>query len=255
MKAYMEIHRSQLEAENAEPRRYKRKETGAPWSVQVTPGGTPYMHHHISIVPPKQRGAFKKDKLALHPVHGIVAKLATKMLKSDSVKIAKNEEKFLKFCSENKLPHVVETYDVIWVTVEKEIVDFWWGARTVQIQKQIIYQKYYAHGELRNSLPRLINHPDQVKRILLGVLEGLAALHAKKIVHCDIKAGNIFLDENDEPFIGDMGCACDEEEVIGIRGTPMYIDPNLLTENSKATSSYDIWSFGIMMYGLLKKKS
>lgn len=253
MKAYMENHRAQFEAQSAEPRRYKRKDMGTPWSVQVTPEGIPYMHHHISIVPPKQRGAFKKDKLAFHPVYGVTAKLATKMLRPDSVEIAKNEEKYLRFFSQNKHPHIVETYDVIWVTVKEEIDDFWWGLKTVEYKKQIIYQRYYA--ELRNSLPRLINQPDKIKKILLGVLKGLAFMHAKKIVHCDIKASNIFLDEEGKPVIGDMGCACDEGESIGIRGTPAFMDPNIHTKsgNSKATPTYDIWSFGMMMYGLLKK--
>lgn len=252
MKEYMENHKSQFEAQSTEPRRYKRKVMGTPWSVQVTPEGIPYMHHHISIVPPKQRGAFKKDKLAYHPVHGVTAKLSTKMLRSDSEVNAKNEEKFLRFFSQNKHPHIVETYDVIYVIVDKEVNDFWWGLRIVKIKKQIIFQQYGVNGELRNSLPRLINQPEKIKRILLGVLDGLAFFHANKVVHCDIKASNIFLKADDESFIGDLGTACDEGEDIGIRGTPMYMDPNMLTK-SKATPTYDIWSFGMMMYGMLKK--
>ena len=142
---------------------------------------------------------------------------------------------------------------MIWVTVKEEIDDIWWGLKTVEYKKQIIYQRYYA--ELRNSLPRLINQPDKIKKILLGVLKGLAFMHAKKIVHCDIKASNIFLDEEGKSVIGDMGCACDEGESIGIRGTPAFMDPNIHTKSgsSKATPTYDIWSFGMMMYGLLKK--
>lgn len=67
---------------------------------------------------------------------------------------------------------------------------------------------------------------------MLQVLEGLEYLHSQKIVHRDLKLGNIFLNENMQIKIGDFGLAT-KIDFVGekkktICGTPNYIAPEIL---------------------------
>lgn len=47
----------------------------------------------------------------------------------------------------------------------------------------------------------------EVKFFMLQVLEGLEYLHSQKIIHRDLKLGNLFLGENMTIKMGDFGLA------------------------------------------------
>merc|ERR1719481_156701 len=90
-------------------------------------------------------------------------------------------------------------------------------------------------------------------QILLGVLY----LHDNKIIHRDLKLGNVFLNDNMEVKIGDFGLATkvdyDGERKRTLCGTPNYIAPEVL---GKKGHSYevDVWSLGCILYTLLVGK-
>ena len=69
----------------------------------------------------------------------------------------------------------------------------------------------------------------EVKYFMLQVLEGLEYLHGQKIIHRDLKLGNLFLSDNMTIKIGDFGLATKidfyGEKKKTICGTPNYIAP------------------------------
>lgn len=86
------------------------------------------------------------------------------------------------------------------------------------------------------------------------ILEGVAYLHSNRIIHRDLKLGNIFLNDDLEVKIGDFGLAAqiefDGERKRTLCGTPNYIAPEIL--NKKGHSfEVDVWSIGCIMYTLL----
>ncbi|XP_011494158.1 PREDICTED: serine/threonine-protein kinase polo [Ceratosolen solmsi marchali] len=89
------------------------------------------------------------------------------------------------------------------------------------------------------------------------ILEGVSYLHQNRIIHRDLKLGNVFLNDDLYVKIGDFGLATkiqhDGERKQTLCGTPNYIAPEILT---KAGHSYevDIWSIGCIMYTLLVGK-
>ncbi|XP_074659891.1 serine/threonine-protein kinase PLK1-like [Tubulanus polymorphus] len=92
-----------------------------------------------------------------------------------------------------------------------------------------------------------------VKQMLLAC----CYLHRNKIIHRDLKLGNLFLNENLEVKIGDFGLAT-RVDFLGERkktlcGTPNYIAPEVL---GKKGHSYevDVWSLGCILYTLLVGK-
>ncbi|KAJ8918825.1 hypothetical protein NQ315_011111 [Exocentrus adspersus] len=86
------------------------------------------------------------------------------------------------------------------------------------------------------------------------ILNGVNYLHQNKIIHRDLKLGNLFLNDELVVKIGDFGLAAkiefDGERKKTLCGTPNYIAPEIL--NKKGHSfEVDVWSMGCIMYTLL----
>ncbi|XP_061167130.1 serine/threonine-protein kinase PLK1-like [Saccostrea echinata] len=82
-------------------------------------------------------------------------------------------------------------------------------------------------------------------------------LHNFKVIHRDLKLGNLFINDEMEVKIGDFGLATrvdyDGERKRTLCGTPNYIAPEVL---GKKGHSYevDVWSLGCILYTLLVGK-
>ncbi|CAM6024896.1 unnamed protein product [Sphagnum balticum] len=92
-------------------------------------------------------------------------------------------------------------------------------------------------------------------KICLGIARGLVYLHEEaqpRIVHRDIKAPNILLDQNLNPKIGDFGLARlfpDEQShltTVHVAGTLGYLSPEYATRG-QLTEKLDIYSFGVLV--------
>jgi somatic embryogenesis receptor kinase 1 len=95
---------------------------------------------------------------------------------------------------------------------------------------------------------------DTRKRIALGAARGLSYLHDHcdpKIIHRDVKAANILLDEDFEAVVGDFGLAKlmdykDTHVTTAVRGTIGHIAPEYLS-TGKSSEKTDVFGFGIML--------
>ncbi len=99
----------------------------------------------------------------------------------------------------------------------------------------------------------------EVKQIVGAILQGLREMHAKKIMHRDLKPQNlIFRTENtQECVIADFGLAefADADEYLFVRcGTPGYVAPqviNIKDMKTKYEPICDIFSLGLIFHILL----
>lgn len=86
---------------------------------------------------------------------------------------------------------------------------------------------------------------------LSQIVNALKYLHQHKVIHRDLKLGNLFLNENMEIKLGDFGLATkleyDGEKKKTICGTPNYIAPEIL-EGKGHSYEVDIWSVGVILY-------
>ncbi|KAK4480106.1 hypothetical protein RD792_013163 [Penstemon davidsonii] len=97
------------------------------------------------------------------------------------------------------------------------------------------------------------------KRIALGSARGLAYLHDHcnpKIIHRDVKAANIFLDEDFEAIIGDFGLAklMDHKEThvnTAVRGTIGHLCGCLAHVLKERTKKLKLWSVVCLFLGNL----
>ena len=95
----------------------------------------------------------------------------------------------------------------------------------------------------------------EAKCYIMQLIEGLKYLHSHRVIHRDLKLGNLFLTEKMELKIGDFGLATklefDGERKRTICGTPNYIAPEILEGHHGHSYEVDIWSLGVILYTLL----
>ncbi|XP_018016229.1 serine/threonine-protein kinase PLK1 [Hyalella azteca] len=97
----------------------------------------------------------------------------------------------------------------------------------------------------------------ETRYFMRHLLHGVKHLHDKRVIHRDLKLGNLFLNDDMQVKIGDFGLATrvdfDGERKKTLCGTPNYIAPEIL--NKKGHSfEVDIWSMGCILYTLLVGK-
>ncbi|XP_060605265.1 beta-adrenergic receptor kinase 2-like isoform X1 [Ruditapes philippinarum] len=97
----------------------------------------------------------------------------------------------------------------------------------------------------------------EVRFYAAEVILGLEHMHSRFVVYRDLKPANILLDENGHVRISDLGLACDfsKKKPHASVGTHGYMAPEVLQKGTAYDSSADWFSFGCMLYKLLKGHS
>uniref|UniRef100_A0A0C9RLY8 non-specific serine/threonine protein kinase n=1 Tax=Wollemia nobilis TaxID=56998 RepID=A0A0C9RLY8_9CONI len=129
--------------------------------------------------------------------------------------------------------------------------------------ERLLVYPYMANGSVASCLrERQPNEPPldwpTRKRIALGSARGLSYLHDHcdpKIIHRDVKAANILLDEEFEAVVGDFGLAKlmdykDTHVTTAVRGTIGHIAPEYLS-TGKSSEKTDVFGYGIMLLELI----
>lgn len=90
---------------------------------------------------------------------------------------------------------------------------------------------------------------------MLQLIDAVRYLHANNIIHRDLKLGNLFLTENMEIRVGDLGLATQlafkDERKRTVCGTPNYIAPEILDGKDGHSFEVDTWALGVILYTLV----
>ncbi|NLI75561.1 MAG: serine/threonine protein kinase, partial [Candidatus Riflebacteria bacterium] len=113
----------------------------------------------------------------------------------------------------------------------------------------------YIDGVTLDTLkPTLLKNPRKVAPLMLQLLEGIAACHARGIIHRDIKPGNLYVTRDGLLKILDFGIARGTVSVTrtGMTiGTPEYMSPEQCLGDKALTGQSDIYSIGVIFWELL----
>ncbi|KAL5099420.1 hypothetical protein RYX36_003747 [Vicia faba] len=130
-------------------------------------------------------------------------------------------------------------------------------------QRMLVYEfisnytlEYHLHGKGRPTM----DWPTRM-RIAIGSAKGLAYLHEDchpRIIHRDIKAANVLIDDSFEAKVADFGLAkltTDNNTHVSTRvmGTFGYLAPEYAS-SGKLTEKSDVFSFGVMLLELITGK-
>lgn len=130
--------------------------------------------------------------------------------------------------------------------------------------ERVLIYPFMANGSVASQLRRergaeqpLLDWAKR-KHIALGSARGLAYLHdhcEPRIIHRDIKAANILLDDSFEAVVGDFGLAklMDYKEThvtTAVRGTIGHIPPEYLS-TGKSNEKTDVFGYGVMLLEII----
>lgn len=92
----------------------------------------------------------------------------------------------------------------------------------------------------------------EVIRLGVDLCAAVAAVHAAGMVHRDIKAQNIMLDDGGRLVLMDFGAGHEADDSTGkaTAGTPLYLAPEVLSGGA-ATRRTDVYSVGVVLFRLL----
>lgn len=98
---------------------------------------------------------------------------------------------------------------------------------------------------------KILSEPE-IRYFVRQIAHACLYLHNNKIIHRDLKLGNIFINDDMKIKLGDFGLATrvdDAERKYTLCGTPNYLAPEILL---KTGHSYqvDVWSLGCIVYTL-----
>ncbi|KAL3526662.1 hypothetical protein ACH5RR_011318 [Cinchona calisaya] len=125
-------------------------------------------------------------------------------------------------------------------------------------EKLLVYP-YMSNGSVASRLKaKPVLDWGTRKRIAIGAARGLLYLHEQcdpKIIHRDVKAANILLDDYCEAVVGDFGLAKlldhqDSHVTTAVRGTVGHIAPEYLS-TGQSSEKTDVFGFGILLLELI----
>jgi len=119
--------------------------------------------------------------------------------------------------------------------------------------------EYLPRGSLHDLLHRKKKLPKgrRLLQMARDIAEGCAYLHAERIVHRDLKASNLLLDENYRVKVADFGLSrirpgsVEALPTASWAGTIAYMAPEILRGDSGCTEGSDIYSFGVVLWEMV----
>ncbi|CAN6214367.1 unnamed protein product [Urochloa humidicola] len=130
----------------------------------------------------------------------------------------------------------------------------------------LLVYEYIQNGSLDNFLfddsgENAINW-EQRYNIIIGIAKGILYLHedaSTRIIHRDLKANNILLDEDMDPKIADFGLAKllgeghTDTKTTRVVGTFGYMAPEYVIDGN-VSSKIDIFSFGVLILEIVTRR-
>ncbi|OAY82827.1 Mitogen-activated protein kinase kinase kinase A [Ananas comosus] len=126
-----------------------------------------------------------------------------------------------------------------------------------------LFIEYAPGGSLSDEIKRRGGRLDEdaVRSRAWQILRGLAYLHERGVAHCDVKGQNVLIGADGRAMIADLGCARsvtdddddddgDDDGVtygcsrIRLRGTPMFMAPEVVRGDEQGTAAADVWALG-----------
>ncbi len=169
-------------------------------------------------------------------------RVVIKALRRELAEDASAEERFLREAQAAASVHhqnVVAVYDCF----------EWRGER-------YITQEYVEGANLAHVLAAVRRFEPRIAMLVgLEISRGLEEIHARAIVHRDVKPSNILIGRNGEAKIADFGIALDARAPALTRtghtvGTPVYMSPEQLV-GDRVDPRSDVFSLGVVIYEML----
>lgn len=114
--------------------------------------------------------------------------------------------------------------------------------------------EYLEEGSLSKVLSDFGIIPEKLAAFYIDqILRGLSYLHARRVIHRDIKGSNLLIAKTGEVKLADFGVSAqlnESEKRFSVVGTPYWMAPEVIEMSGHYTES-DIWSVGCVVLELV----
>ena len=160
-----------------------------------------------------------------------------------------------------RCPHVIRLVDAFLVVKSEDDKKVWFVMErlTMSLEDMITLlsrnRKLGEEEREKNGLATSFSIPT-ICCTILQVLKALKALKQRRVVHCDIKPGNILMSRVGRVKLCDFGIAKTIEEahhhaeVRNVEGTPQYMASEMVKVGQRFDYSADIWSLGVVVFNM-----
>ncbi|KAM4554239.1 ankyrin repeat and protein kinase domain-containing protein 1-like isoform 2-T2 [Fundulus diaphanus] len=131
-------------------------------------------------------------------------------------------------------------------------------------EQQGIVMEFMERGSIHNLTTDLDGPPPLplAVQLVYQVALGMQHLHSNKFIHHDLKPSNVLLDKDFNVKLADFGLSRVTASVSsniqqstgGTAGTLHYMPPEAFGLNCKATRSFDVYSYGILLWSIFTGK-
>ncbi|XP_072573675.1 mitogen-activated protein kinase kinase kinase 19 isoform X2 [Paramormyrops kingsleyae] len=158
--------------------------------------------------------------------------------------------------------HLQDEVDLLKNLCHANIVGFL--GTTLQDNVVSIFMEYVPGGSIASILQCFGPLPERVLALYtLQILQGVAYLHANRVIHRDLKGNNVMLMPTGIIKLIDFGCArrlsqlthsTDRSELLkSVHGTPYWMAPEVINETGHGRKS-DVWSVGCTVFEMATGK-
>lgn len=131
-----------------------------------------------------------------------------------------------------------------------QLLDIGWEA-----DPPYFVMEFLPRGSLEDLLRREKSLPvEQALEFFEEVATGLMHLHGKGILHCDLKPGNVLLDNDDKPRLADFGQSRLSDDATPSLGTLFYMAPEQADLEATPDARWDVYALGALLYVMLTGK-
>ncbi|EDO15459.1 hypothetical protein Kpol_463p8 [Vanderwaltozyma polyspora DSM 70294] len=123
-----------------------------------------------------------------------------------------------------------------------------------------LFLEYVAGGSV-GSLIRMYGRFDDIliRHLTIQVLQGLSYLHSRGILHRDMKADNLLLDQDGVCKISDFGISRKSNDIYSnsemtMKGTVFWMAPEMVDTKQGYSAKVDIWSLGCIVLEMFAGK-
>lgn len=111
---------------------------------------------------------------------------------------------------------------------------------------------FIENGSLEDEIRRRGTFSiEEATEMFQEVAIGLMHLHNKGILHCDLKPGNVLLDNDQKPRLADFGQSRLSTEQVPALGTLFYMAPEQANLEAIPDAKWDVYALGALMYCML----
>jgi len=118
--------------------------------------------------------------------------------------------------------------------------------------------EYCNGGDVRQALNQPPTPPNFFWRVAEGVASGMAYLHRKNVLHCDLKTSNILIDQAGGVRVTDFGLAVTSvpDRELGAApglGTLRYMAPEVVRREPYGPAT-DVYGFALVLFELITRE-